>query len=95
MPGRVRLGIRRRSFPPRVVEAWHSLPREASRPQPGNIQAALGQGPQRHGVNLVCPVQGQELDSMILVGPFQLRTFYDSMKKKHVTKRREKPSLPG
>ena len=26
-----------------------------------------------------CPVQNQELDLMILVGPFQLKIFYDSM----------------
>lgn len=26
-----------------------------------------------------CPVPGQELDKMILVGPFPLRTFFDSV----------------
>lgn len=26
-----------------------------------------------------CPVQSQKLDSMMLVGPFQIRIFHDSM----------------
>lgn len=31
---------------------------------------------------LGCPVQGQEVNSMILVGPFQLSTFYDYLSSK-------------
>lgn len=42
------------------------------------VQEVSGQHTQTYGVGgAVC---GQELDSMILMGPIQLRVFYDSMK---------------
>lgn len=42
------------------------------------VQEVSGQCPQTYGVGGA--VWGQELDSMILIGPIQLRVFYDSMK---------------
>ena len=52
------MGIRKRFFPQGVVEHWNRPPREASRHQPGDIQEALGQGPQGRGVNLGLPCAG-------------------------------------
>lgn len=42
---------------------------------------------QGHGVILECPAWGRRLDSVILVGPFQLGMFYDSMNYKNQVNR--------
>lgn len=47
--------------------------------KPARVQEGFGQYSQRHGVLLGCPVQGQELDSVVFLGPFCLRMFCDSI----------------
>lgn len=43
----------------------------------GQPHVNIGQCSQEHGDSWSCPVQVQELDSIFLVGPFQLRVFHD------------------
>ena len=63
-----------------MVEHWNRLPWEAvTAPSLTLFKKHLG-NTLRHMVWIWgCPLQGQELDLMILVGPFQFRTFHDSM----------------
>lgn len=78
--GRVRLGSRKRFFTKRVVEHQNSFPREVvTAPNLSEFKKGLDNA-FRHGVGFLgCPAQGQQLDSMILMGLFQLRIFYDSI----------------
>lgn len=49
--------------------------------KPAKIQEAFGQVSQAHGVTpWGGPIQGQEFDLVILLGPFQYRIFYDLRK---------------
>ena len=78
--GRIALSVRERFCTQRVVGHWDRLPRAvvtaSSLPEFKKcLDNAL-----RHGVWFwVGPVWSQELDLMIIVGPFQPRIFYDSM----------------
>lgn len=50
--------------------------------KPAKIQEAFGQVSQAHGVTpWGGPIQGQEFDLVILLGPFQYRIFYDLRKR--------------
>lgn len=54
------------------------LPRGAVN-QPNKVLEVFGQSSQAHGMNLGDgPVEGQEWDSKIFVGPFQLSVFCNS-----------------
>lgn len=62
----------------RVVKNWSKLLREAvMAPSLSVLKKACGK--QRHGFTFRWPVWSQQLDSMILATPFQLRIFYNSM----------------
>ena len=76
--GRFRPGIRKRFFTRRAVEHWNRLPREAATAPSLTLFKKPLDRALTHMVSIWgCPVQGQELDLMILVGPFQLRTSYE------------------
>lgn len=79
LSGDIRLYIRKRFFTQRVVGHWNRLSREVV-PAPSLLESkTVGGYSQVHGVTLgVGPVQGQALDSMILVNPFQFSIFCDS-----------------
>lgn len=73
---RFSLGIRKRFFTQRVVGHWRS----GHSTKPARIQEAFGQFSQAHGVILVtvqCRARSWTL--MVLMSPFQLRMFSDSM----------------
>lgn len=64
----------------KVAEHWNRLPREArTAPSPSVFKKCLDNAFGYMVGLLGCPAQGQELDSMILMGPFQLCIFYDSV----------------
>lgn len=74
--GRVRLDIRKRFFTQSVVRHWN---REVvTAPSLPEFKKSLDKAVRHMMWFSGCPVQGQELDSMIFVGPFQLRIFCDS-----------------
>lgn len=70
---------RKKFFTKRVIGLWNRLPRAMVTAPSLTVQEVLGQYSQAHGAALGDgPVQGQKLDSVILVGSFQLRIFYYS-----------------
>lgn len=76
--GRFRLDSRKMFFP-RGCLGTERLSREWSQ-----LQGCLSSRSVRTTVSgtggiVGCPVQGQELDSMVLVGPFQLNLLFDSI----------------
>ena len=81
--GRFRLDIRKRFFTERVVTHWNRLPRDV-------VTAPSLSEFRRVGTVLLVmwseflgrPVWCQELDSMIVVGPFQLGIFYDYLNRR-------------
>lgn len=78
--GRFGLEIRKTFFPQGVVEPWKRLLREViAAPSPKEFKKCLDNILRYMVGFLGCPVKDQELGSMILMGPFQLSTFYDSM----------------
>lgn len=74
------LDIRKRFFTERVVQHWNRLPRAAvTAPSLTEFKKCLG-NTLGHVVRFWGgPLESWELSSMILVGPSQLRLFYDSM----------------
>lgn len=72
------MDIRKRLFPQKVFEQWNRLPRKMiTAPKPSRVPEAFGQHSHKHAVGFSeCPVRGQKLDYMILVGPLQLSIFY-------------------
>jgi len=75
-----RLGIRTRFFTERVVGHWNRLPGSSGHgTKPVRLQGASGQCSSSYGLVLGSPARNRELDSMILLGPFQLEIFCDSM----------------
>lgn len=69
------LDTSRSFFPQRLVRHWDMLPREVV------TAPSLSEFGQHSGTwwnSWSCPVQGQELNSVILTGPFQFRIYYDS-----------------
>ena len=77
--GKFRLDIRRRFLTERVVGHWNRLPRAVvTAPNLSELKEHLDDALSRDLV-LGSPVRSRELDSMILLGPFQLEIFYDSM----------------
>lgn len=68
---------RERFFTQREFGHWNRFPR--SDPQAGWSSWALGQSSQAHDGIFGMSYEGQELYSMILAGPFQLRIFWDSV----------------
>ena len=79
---RVRLGVRKRFFTERVVGHWGRLWCRGHGTEPAQVQEVLDNALRHMGWFLGGPVWSQELDLMILMGPFQLRICYDSMKHK-------------
>ena len=59
--------------------AWNSLPRAVGTAPSAGAQGAFGQRSHSLGLDLCGPMRSQGLDSMVLVGPFQLRIFCDSV----------------
>lgn len=77
--GGFKLSFRKRYFTQRVVGHWNSSPGEWSQHQSGRAQGVFGQCSRAQGgIVEDGAVQGQELDSMILTGPFQLSRFCDA-----------------
>lgn len=73
---RLRLGIRKRFFPQRVVGHWKSSPGKWSQQKPNSIQERLRQCTWTHGV-ILGPVlcRAERWISMIPVGVFQVGIF--------------------
>ena len=72
--------IRKRFYTERVFMHWHRLPREVvTAPSLPECKKHLDNTLRNMVSFLDGPVWSQELDLMILVGPFQLRIFCDSM----------------
>lgn len=75
--GMFRLVIREKFFTCGSGQALEQAPQGSGHgPKPVGVQETFGQCSSIYG--LTCPVWSQELDSVMTVGPFQLRTFYDS-----------------
>ena len=78
--GQFRLSVRKMFFTKRVVRHWDRLPREVVMALSlTELKQRLDTALRHRGWFLGGPVQSQELDSMTLVGPFQLRMFCDSV----------------
>ena len=68
-----RLDIRKQFFPQRVFGHWNSSPGQWSQHQLGRVQDLFGQCSQAQDVTPGDgPVRGQELDSVVYEGAFQL-----------------------
>jgi len=77
--GRFRLDKRKRIFTERVVSNWNWLPTElVTAPSLSEFKEHLNDD-ESHGLVLGSPVKSGELNSMNLMGPFQLEILYDSM----------------
>lgn len=75
------MNIRKRSFTKRVVRHSNRLPREKDHSmKPSSIQEVFGQCSQQYGFIFEWSCVELELDSMILVCPFQLEILYDFKK---------------
>lgn len=73
------LDIRKRFFTQRVVGHWNRFPREVVMvPRLTEFKKPLDNALRHMVGSLGCLVRGQDLDSMILVGPCQLSIFYGS-----------------
>ena len=74
------LDVRKRFFTKRMVVHWNMLPKEVvTTPSLTEFKKHLDNALRHRVWFLGGPVWSQELDSMILVGPFQLRIFCGSM----------------
>lgn len=77
--GRVRLGVRERVCTQRLLKHWDRLPRAVNMaPSLLEFKKCLDSALRHMVCFLSGPVWSQELDSTILVCPFQLRTVCDS-----------------
>ena len=77
--GRVRQGVKKRYF----IKGWSGpgagSPGQWSHPKTAGVQGAFGQCSQTQDLILGCYLWSQDLNLMILVGPFQLVIFCDSV----------------
>ena len=64
-----------------AVSCWalEQVPRAVGTAPSARVLEVSGQRSQLHSLILCGPVWSQVLDSMILMGPFQLGVFYDSV----------------
>lgn len=99
-----RLDIRKCFLTQQVTGNWDSPPTQGSGDDPKAVRAhkALGQHFQADDEILGVSVQGRELDLLILMGPFQLSLFYDSvtgmtaaLKHGELPQQRNVPHPPG
>lgn len=77
--GKFRLDIRRKLFTVRAAKHWNKLPGELVTVKLEGVPETFGQCSSMYGLKFRLPLWSQELHSMILVGHFQLRIFYDSV----------------
>lgn len=74
------LNIRKRFYTQWGVGPWKRLPREVVKaPSLLKFKKCLDNAPRDRVWLLYCPVQGQELDPMILTDTFQVSILYDSI----------------
>uniref|UniRef100_A0A663E9Q2 Pleckstrin homology domain containing S1 n=1 Tax=Aquila chrysaetos chrysaetos TaxID=223781 RepID=A0A663E9Q2_AQUCH len=59
--------------------SWISAEVQVECAKPARVQGVSGQHCQSHDLILGSPPRSREMDSMILIGPFQLDIFYDSV----------------
>jgi len=72
--GRLRLDIRKCFFPKRVFKPCNRLPREGSVPNAHQCLGGIWTTPLTTCFNLVSPEVVRQLDQLIVVGPFQLKS---------------------
>jgi len=78
--GRFRLDARNKLFTQRAVRPWHSCPEKLWCPIPGGAQGQVGWGPGQPELVSGSPAHGRGLALVGgLWGPFQLKSFCDSM----------------